>query len=72
MKDEEFYKNLGVVLRAEREKRNLSQQEIADKLGVSKMLVSNWESGQRRMYVATLKKYCEIFDISISCVLDQC
>ena len=31
MKDEEFYKNLGVVLRAEREKRNLSQQEIADK-----------------------------------------
>ena len=50
MKDEEFYKNLGVVLRAEREKRNLSQQEIADKLGVSKMLVSNWESGQRRMY----------------------
>ena len=72
MKDEEFYKSLGSALRQEREKRNLSQQEIAEKLGVTKMAVSNWESGNRSMYAATLKEYCHVLGVSMSYILEKC
>ena len=36
---------LGEQIKHEREKRNLSQEELAFQLGVSRQAVSKWENG---------------------------
>lgn len=68
--DNTFDINLGNVLKELREKRGLSQEDIASKLDVSKSAVCRWESGDNRMYAITLKEYCSILNISISYVFD--
>ena len=57
-------KVLGAYLRQKRESANMTQQYIADLLGVSKMAVSNWESGNRAIYATTLIKYCSIIGLN--------
>ncbi|WP_105302934.1 helix-turn-helix domain-containing protein [Anaerolactibacter massiliensis] len=71
MKDISFDKSLGSALRSEREKKNLSQQDIADRMGVTKMAVSNWESGNRSMYAKTVKEYCRALGISIASLYEK-
>ena len=39
-------KAIGNILKASREKKGLSQQDVADYVGVSKSGVSRWESGE--------------------------
>lgn len=38
----------------------LTQQELADKLGVNKATISNWESGKTEPSVTNLRKIGEI------------
>lgn len=71
MKDSSFDEKLGSALRNERERQNLSQQEIADRMHVTKMAVSNWESGKRSMYAKTVKEYCKALGISIASLYER-
>lgn len=36
---------MATLIRRERRKRNLTQQELADKIGVHQVTVANWETG---------------------------
>lgn len=71
MKDESFDKDLGYALKVEREKQKMTQQEVADKLGVSKMAVSNWESGNRSMYASTFRDYCKVLGVTMSYIVSK-
>ena len=71
MKDESFDKELGYALKNEREKQKMTQQEVADKLGVSKMAVSNWESGNRSMYASTFRDYCKVLGVTMSYIVSK-
>lgn len=71
MNNKEFYKALGAALREQREAKDLSQQYIADKLGVSKMTVSRWESGQRTMSAKHFLKYCQVVDVKADSIFDR-
>lgn len=64
MKEEDFNTVLGETLRSERERRRMTQAQIADKLGVSKMTVSHWESGDRAMTAKRLLEYCRALGIA--------
>ena len=50
--------SLKIRLSAVRVNAGLSQQDIADKMGVSRITVGNWESG--KMKEAELRMYADI------------
>jgi len=49
-----------------RKEKGLTQESLAEKLGVSKNAVSKWERGICLMDMSLLKPLCEILDISIN------
>lgn len=56
----------GEVIRTWRQYRGISQTQLADTLGLSKNLVSNWEAGRSRPDLNIIPALCELLDISIS------
>ena len=71
MNYKEFDAQLGEILRTERERRGLSQREIARRIGVSKSAVSLWESGARSMAAVSLAKYCAVLGVSIEYIFGK-
>lgn len=55
---------LGELLRSEREQRRVSQAQLGERLGVTKMTVSRWESGDRAMTAKRLLEYCRALGIA--------
>ena len=45
--------------------REVSQGELARVLGVSKTMVSNWESGRTSVDLCYLLVYCELCDVTL-------
>ena len=66
-----FDEKLGYVLRTERRAKKLYQPQIAQKLNVSKMTVSYWETGKHSMTAEQLKRYCEVLNIPVQEVFDR-
>ena len=58
-----FHKNLEYL----RKEKNISQEDLAFKLGVSRQSVSKWESGAAYPETAKMVTMCKIFD----CTLDE-
>ena len=56
---------LGNKINYLRKQQNLSQEELAFKLDVSRQSVSQWESGQSTPDIEKLNLLSEIFDVSI-------
>ena len=70
--------NFGVKLKALRTGQNLTQQQLADRIGVAKSVVSYYESGDRYPSYDVLVRIAKIFstttdyllDVSKNCVID--
>ncbi len=58
-------RNLAIV----RKEAGMSQQDLADRLGVSQQTVSKYESGQREADHETLLVLSDIFDVSVDYLL---
>lgn len=48
-----------------REKKNITQSELADKLSVTRQAVSNWENGKTEPDIEMLNKIASVLEISI-------
>lgn len=59
-------KNIGKQLRDLRLSRGWRQNEVAEKVGLSRPAISNLEAGKRSLTLSTLKRFCEIYEIDIS------
>lgn len=66
-----FDKRLGYVLKETRKSKKVYQPQIAEKLNVSKMAVSYWESGQNAISAEQLKRYCEALGVTVQEVFDK-
>lgn len=64
-KNNVFDINTGANLKALRERRNMSQQALGDKLGVTRTAVCHWESGERGLLFSTAKQICKILDCQL-------
>ena len=53
-----------MTMAAARKNKNLTQQEIADIMGVSRQSVMDWESGKKDMRPAYLMAFCQITGVS--------
>lgn len=57
--------SIGKSIRYYREQKDISQQWLADAIGVSKMTVSNFENDKRYPNVEMVKKICKALDITL-------
>lgn len=57
MKD--YNQKIGAYLARERKAKKVSQQQLADRLGVTKAAISNWELGKRTIYAEQMLEYCD-------------
>lgn len=58
-----YGKEIKIILPAVRANARMSQQEFADKLGVSKDTVFNWENGKAEPSATHLRKMSELSGI---------
>ncbi len=54
-----------------RKKNGLSQEGLAEKIGVSRQAVSKWETGEALPEVTKLKALAETFGVSVDFLLDE-
>lgn len=62
--------NIGPVLVSQRKKRGITQQQLADFIGVSKGAVSKWETGQSYPDISLLPALASYFDLRIDDLMD--
>lgn len=62
--------NVGENIKKMRKKLKITQDELAEKLSVTRQAVSNWENGKTEPDIETLTKMAQIFDISIDELVD--
>ena len=60
---------LSEKIRGLRRKSGLSQEELADKLDVSRQAVSKWETGAAVPATETLVQLADFFDVSLDFLL---
>ena len=54
-----------------RKKYGLSQETLAEKIGVSRQAVSKWETGDALPEITKLKSLAECFDVTVDFLLDD-
>lgn len=63
-------KDFGKRLREFRKRKNLTQKEVAAKIGVSEQALSKWENGECLPDVYNLKLLALVLNASVDCLLD--
>ena len=56
---------IGEVLKRARERKGLTQRQLAEKLYVDPSLVCRWEKGQKKVPLVTLVQIAEILELSL-------
>lgn len=54
-----------------RKERKFSQEELSEKIGVTRQTISNWELGETQPTPEQLKKISKIFNVSVDKLLDN-
>lgn len=62
--------SVGENIKNIRKKIGITQEELAEKLSVTRQAVSNWENGKTEPDIETLTKIAQIFDIGIDELVD--
>lgn len=69
--DKELLRVIGENVKKCREKANLTQAELAEKVGIGTASVSRIERGEKRMKLETLRAVAEALDISVGLLFYQ-
>ena len=65
-----FYKNLGIKIKKIREELDLSQDALAKKLRVSRVAISQIETGDRKVSAEEIARFGKVFNIPTDVLLD--
>ena len=57
--------SIGAKIKTLRKGRKLSQQELSEKLGISRATISNYEIGRRTPHLSELKRFAEFFGVGL-------
>ena len=63
-------KSIGIRIRNYRNAMGFTQQELAERLGVTNSAVSNWEKGSNGIDIELIPKICNVLNVGISDLLD--
>ncbi len=56
----------GTFIAQQRKRKNMTQKELAEHIGVTEQAVSNWENGRRLPDISLLPKICEVLEITLN------
>lgn len=60
----------GKFIAQKRKEKNLTQEQLAEKLGVSNKTISKWETGKCMPDYAIVKSLCEELEITVAELMD--
>ncbi len=63
--------SLGTNIKQLREERGLTQEQVADKIGITFQAVSSWERDEYKPDTEKLIKLAELFDVSVSALVEE-
>ena len=69
MGDAEFLREMGQRIMVRRKALQLTQEELAERLGVSTQMISNLELGKKAIRPENLARVCEILRVSADFIL---
>lgn len=69
MGDTEFLKEMGQRIMVRRKALRMTQEELAERLGVSTQMISNLELGKKAIRPENLARVCDALDLSADFVL---
>lgn len=69
MGDVEFLREMGQRIMVRRKALQLTQEELAERLGVSTQMISNLELGKKAIRPENLARVCEILRVSADFIL---
>lgn len=61
---------IGLYIKKIRKEKNMTQQQLADKLNLSFQAVSKWETGETLPDTGILLELCNVLDISVDTLLN--
>jgi transcriptional regulator with XRE-family HTH domain len=67
--DNEFLKEMGQRIMVRRKSLRMTQEELAEKLGVSTQMISNLELGKKAIRPENLAKVCSVLELSADFIL---
>lgn len=59
-------REIGLKLKALRKAKMLSQQEVADKFGLSRTTISNYEIGRRKPTIYELQAFADFYGVELN------
>lgn len=62
---------IGRFIASIRKEKNITQNELAEKLGVSDRTIGNWENGRNMPDVSLFKPLCEELDVTLNDLLSE-
>lgn len=69
MEKTKFLKFLGERIKQLREEKGYQQKDVAEKLGITKQALSNYENGTREPNLLTVIEIADLFDVSVEYLL---
>ena len=63
--------SIGKNIKMLREERKMTQENVADKIGVSFQAVSSWERDEYKPDIDKLISLAELFDVSVSALVEE-
>ena len=63
--------SIGSNIKLHREERNLTQEQVAEALGITFQAVSSWERNEYKPDTDKLVKLAELFDVSVSALVEE-
>ncbi len=65
------FEAIGQKLRAEREQSGYTQEQVAEKIGITPAFVGHLERAERSMSLDTLIKFCNFYQVTIDYLLAE-
>lgn len=69
MSDNDFLKEMGQRIMVRRKSLRMTQEELAEKLGVSTQMISNLELGKKAIRPDNLARVCSVLELSADFIL---
>lgn len=63
--------SIGINIKSLREERKLTQEQVAEELGITFQAVSSWERDEYKPDTEKLIKLAELFDVSVSAIVEE-
>ena len=64
-----FMNGFGEKIKELRKERKLTQKELAESIGQAQSTIVYWERNQQEPTISSLKKLCELFEVSADYLL---